>query len=63
VKEIIADIRNVEQAKKALTLHEWDVVVNWIAFTPEDIQRDFELFKGKAGQYKNHYMLVCLLYL
>jgi nucleoside-diphosphate-sugar epimerase len=51
VKDIIADIRNVEQAKKVLSNHEWDTVVNWIAFTQEDISRDFELFVGKVGQY------------
>lgn len=51
VKEIISDIRNVEQTRKALANHEWDVVVNWIAFTPEDVSRDLELFEGKVGQY------------
>jgi len=34
-----------------LTGHEWDVVVNWIAFTPADIERDIRLFKGKTQQY------------
>jgi nucleoside-diphosphate-sugar epimerase len=29
----------------------WDVVVNWIAFTEADIERDFGLFKGKTKQY------------
>jgi nucleoside-diphosphate-sugar epimerase len=51
VKEIIADIKDVAQTKKALAHHQWDVVVNWIAFTPEDILRDFEFFKGKVRQY------------
>ncbi len=31
--------------------HYFDVVVNWIAFTPEDIQRDYELFKDNTNQY------------
>jgi nucleoside-diphosphate-sugar epimerase len=51
VKNLIADISNVEQSKKALQNYNWDVVVNWIAFTPEDILRDFELFRGKTSQY------------
>ena len=51
VKNLIADISNVEQCKKALQNYNWDVVVNWIAFTPEDILRDFELFQGKTSQY------------
>ena len=29
----------------------FDAVVNWIAFTPEDIKRDIELFKGNTKQY------------
>jgi nucleoside-diphosphate-sugar epimerase len=51
VKEIIADIRNVDQTRKVLSNYKWDVVVNWIAFTPEDVSRDLELFEGKVGQY------------
>jgi nucleoside-diphosphate-sugar epimerase len=51
VIRIEADIHNPAQAKNALQNQKWDVVVNWIAFTPEDIQRDFELFEGKTAQY------------
>ena len=51
VKEFIADSRNLEQIRKALANHNWDVVVNWIVFAPEDVSRDFELFNGKVGQY------------
>ena len=50
-KTIKADIYNVEEAQKALKGHEWDVVVNWIAFTPEHIQNDLKLFTGKTRQY------------
>jgi len=31
--------------------HTWDAVVDWIAFTPEDVQRDINLFRGRTGQY------------
>jgi nucleoside-diphosphate-sugar epimerase len=51
VKNVFADIHDIDQARRALSGHKWDVVVNWIAFTPEDIMRDFELFEGNAGQY------------
>ena len=51
VKTLKADIGNKAEAKKALLDQTWDVVVNWIAFTPEDILRDFELFEGKTKQY------------
>ncbi|WP_299326037.1 SDR family oxidoreductase [uncultured Maribacter sp.] len=47
---IIGDINKPEELTE-LKKHEWDVVVNWIAFTPNDIERDIELFKGKTKQY------------
>lgn len=31
--------------------HHWDVVVNWIAFTPADVERDVALFGTRTGQY------------
>jgi nucleoside-diphosphate-sugar epimerase len=30
---------------------EFDAVVDWIAFTPEDIERDLHLFSGRTGQF------------
>ena len=50
-KEIRADIQQAESARMALDGQEWDVVVNWIAFTAEDIERDLALFRGKTKQY------------
>lgn len=34
-----------------LSNHHWDAVVNWIAYTPADIERDLILFAGKTKQY------------
>jgi nucleoside-diphosphate-sugar epimerase len=31
--------------------HTWDAVVQWIAFTPDQIQRDIDLFRGRTQQY------------
>ncbi len=31
--------------------HHFDVVVDWIAFTPADIERDLRLFSGKTDQF------------
>lgn len=50
-KHIQADINNVAEVSEALKNHEWDVVVNWIAFTEEEIRRDLELFQRKTKQY------------
>ena len=48
---ITGDINDHESIKEKLNDHKWDVVVNWIAFTEEDIIRDHNLFKNKTGQY------------
>jgi nucleoside-diphosphate-sugar epimerase len=45
------DIRDHASAHAALHGHSFDVVVNWIAFTPEHIQFDLDLFSGSVGQY------------
>jgi nucleoside-diphosphate-sugar epimerase len=29
----------------------WDCVVNWVAFTAEEVERDVSLFRGKTSQY------------
>ncbi len=50
VKSILGDI-NKPGDLIGLKKHTWDVVVNWIAFTPEDIQRDIAMFRGKTNQY------------
>lgn len=51
VKTIIADIRNVDEARQALQGYHFDAVVDWVAFEPQDIKNDIALFSGKAGQF------------
>jgi nucleoside-diphosphate-sugar epimerase len=51
VKSLIGDINSRVQTKRLLADHKWDAVVNWVAFTPEDILHDVDLFEGKTGQY------------
>lgn len=51
VETIVADINDVVKVKQLIKEHTWDVVVDWIAFTPADIERDYLLFKGKTKQY------------
>jgi nucleoside-diphosphate-sugar epimerase len=50
-RTIVADMDKPDEVKKALGDQTFDVVVNWINFVPENIQRDVELFKGRCGQY------------
>ena len=45
-----ADISKPDSVRAAIAGRHFDVVVNWIAFTPADIERDLELFRG-CGQY------------
>lgn len=51
VKLLKADISKSDELVAVLNDHLWDAVVNWIAFTPIDIERDFNLFYGKTKQY------------
>ena len=46
-----ADINDPSAVAQALRGRKFDVVVNWIAFTPADIERDLELFRGRTQQY------------
>lgn len=48
---LIADMTDHASARAALHGHTWDVVVQWIAFAPEDIRRDLELFRDNTRQY------------
>jgi len=49
---LVGDVHQDESGIDALLkdLH-FDVVVDWIAFTPEDIERDLRLFSGKTVQF------------
>lgn len=50
-RTVIADIHQPVAVRAALGEEKFDVVVNWIAFTPEDVQHDLGLFAGRTGQY------------
>ncbi len=45
------DIHNMPAIEELLAHEHFDAVVDWIAFTVEDIQRDLHLFKGRVGQF------------
>lgn len=51
VKHIYGDIRKPSEVVNVLKEYSFDVVVDWIAFTPEHIQTDIELFRGRVGQF------------
>ncbi len=45
------DIRDPESVKRALGDQTFDAVVDWIAFTPQHIETDIELFRGRTKQF------------
>lgn len=51
IKFLIGDINNEEQVQELIKDEHFDVIVDWIAFTKEDVMRDYHLFKGKTDQY------------
>lgn len=51
VVNLKGDINKPEEVKKAIEGKTFDVVANFIAFKPEDVKRDYELFKDKTKQY------------
>ena len=46
-----ADIRDKDSVQKALGAMNFDAVVDWIAFAPQHIETDLELFKNRTNQY------------
>lgn len=50
-KVIFGDIRDVSAAKRILDEYQFDVVVDWIAFTPKHVKADLDLFQGRTSQF------------
>ncbi|MFP4546797.1 MAG: SDR family oxidoreductase [Fidelibacterota bacterium] len=50
-KTITADINDKQAVEKALGEQTFDVVVNWVVFSPDQIERDIELFRNRTSQY------------
>lgn len=45
------DIRDTASVERLLGGKTFDVVVNWVNFTPADVEADIEFFRGRVGQY------------
>jgi nucleoside-diphosphate-sugar epimerase len=48
---LVGDIHDKSSIKSMLREIKFDVIVDWIAYTPEHIESDLELFKGRTQQY------------
>lgn len=51
VTQLTADIQDSAAVTRAIAGHRFDAVVQWIAFTPIDIERDLALFHNNTRQY------------
>jgi nucleoside-diphosphate-sugar epimerase len=51
IQTVKADIHQADSVRDALRGSQFDVVVDWIAYTPDDVERDLDLFRGKVKQY------------
>jgi nucleoside-diphosphate-sugar epimerase len=51
VRALRADVRDAAALKVALGDEEFDSVVNWVGFTPDDVRAHPGLFTGRTGQY------------
>jgi len=50
-QSLIADISRADEVRAALGGMKFDVIVDWIAYAPQDIERDLALFRGLTRQY------------
>ena len=50
-RHLAADIRRPEDVRAVLQGLDFDVVVDWIAYTADDVERDIGLFRGRTEQY------------
>jgi nucleoside-diphosphate-sugar epimerase len=48
---IRVDVHDEAAAERALAGQRFDSVVDWVAFTPEDVERDIRLFAGRTDQF------------
>jgi nucleoside-diphosphate-sugar epimerase len=50
-RRLEGDIRGPASARDAIGEHDFDAVVDFVAFTPEHVQADIDLFAGRTGQF------------
>ena len=48
---LVADVRDPTAVREVLAGEAFDIVVDFVAFTPEHVRTDLELFGGRVGQY------------
>jgi len=51
VTTLQADVREPRSVRQEIKDLDFDAVVDWVAFTPDQVRTDIELFGGRTGQY------------
>ena len=51
VENLVGDIHDEAAVARLLEGRRFDVVGQFVSYTPEDVERDIRLFSGKCGQY------------
>jgi nucleoside-diphosphate-sugar epimerase len=51
VIRLMGDIRDQASAREAIGSLEFDAVVDWVAYTPEHVETDLELFRNRTAHY------------
>ena len=51
VTRLQADVSDRAALEAAIADQRWDVVIDFVAFTPDQVQRDIEVFTGRTNQY------------
>ena len=50
-RRLVADVKDPQSVKEAIGDRHYDAVVDWLAFTPDEVRARTDLFRGRAGQY------------
>lgn len=50
-KQIVANVNDAAAAAAALGGATWDAVVDFVTFTPDELEQRLALFRGRVGQY------------
>jgi nucleoside-diphosphate-sugar epimerase len=51
VTTLVADIREPRSVREKIKDLDFDAVVDWVTFTPDQVRNDIDLFGGRTGQY------------
>ncbi len=51
VRQLRGDVRDPEQLGSLVGGEQWDAVVNWVGFTPSDLDGHVDLFRDTTSQY------------